>query len=65
MLIQRILSYFIYATIFDAPSDAPFVKVFRADLPNIYANNAPQTTIPADILVTPYRPDIVIFNTKC
>jgi len=45
-------------------ADVPFVKVY-ADLPNFYANNAPQTTIPADVLVTPYRPDIVIFNTKC
>ena len=36
-----------------------------ADLPNFYANNAPQTTILSNILVTPYRPDILIFNTKC
>ena len=36
-----------------------------ADLPNFYANDAPQATIPSDLLITSYRPDIVIYNTKC
>ena len=45
-------------------TDAPFVKVY-ADLPGFYANISPQTTIPSNILVTSYRPDIVLFNTKC
>ena len=48
--------------------DAPFVKVYiyaDCDLPNSYAYNAPQATIPSNILITPYHPDIVTFNTKC
>ena len=44
-------------------ADAPFVKVF-ADLPNFYANNAPQASIPSNLLITPYCPHIVIFNSK-
>ena len=45
-------------------TDAPFVKVY-ADLLGFYANISPQTTIPSNILVTSYCPDIVLFNTKC
>ena len=44
-------------------ADKPFVKV-HADLPNFYANVAPQTTIPTDLLITSYRLDIVIHNTQ-
>jgi len=40
-----------------------FVRVHEyADLLNFYANNAPQTTIPSDILITSYCPNFVIFN---
>ena len=51
------------SSLIDIFADTPFVKVF-ADLPNFYANDAPQATIPSD-LITSYRPDIVIYNTKC
>ena len=36
----------------------------HADIPNFYANDATQTTIPSDILITSYHPDIVIFNSQ-
>ena len=45
-------------------ADWPFIKVY-ADLPNFYANDSPQTTIPTDLLITSYRPDIAICNTLC
>ena len=41
----------------DIFADKPFVKMY-ADLPNFYANDAPQTTIPTDLLITSYRPDM-------
>jgi len=47
----------------DIFADKPFVKVY-ADLHNFYANDAPLTTIPTDLLITSYRPDIVIHNTQ-
>ena len=40
----------------------PFVYVY-ADLPNFRASGSPPSTIPTDLMVTPYRPDIVIHNT--
>ena len=33
-----------------------------ADLPGMRASDSPQTTIPPSLLITPYRPDIVIYN---
>jgi len=44
-------------------TNTSFVRVY-ADLLNFYANDAPQTTIPSDILITSYHPDIVIFNSQ-
>jgi len=51
------------STLTDIFADIPFVKVY-ADLPNFFANDAPQATIPLDLLITSYRPDIVIYNTR-
>ena len=48
----------------DIFTDKPFVKVC-ADLPNFFANDTPQTTIPSDLLITSYRSDVVIHNTQC
>ena len=33
-----------------------------ADLPGFWASDSPQATIPPSLLITPYRPDIVIHN---
>jgi len=44
-------------------TSCPVVRVF-ADLPNHRACEAPQATIPASILITPYRPDIVVYNSQ-
>ena len=33
-----------------------------ADLPGMRASDSPQTTIPPSLLITPYRPDIAIYN---
>jgi len=33
-----------------------------ADLPGLHASDCPQATIPVSLLVTPYRPDLVIYN---
>ena len=41
----------------------PFVRVF-ADLPNHRACEAPQATIPASILITPYHPDIFVYKSQ-
>ena len=43
--------------------DLPFVKVF-ADIPNFHADSSSLSTIPASFLITPYRPDIVIYNPQ-
>ena len=45
------------SSLVDIFTDIPFVRVF-ADLPNLYVDDAPQTTIPIDLLITPYHPDI-------
>ena len=42
-------------------SDNPSIHVF-ADLQGLRASEAPQATIPSTILITPYRPDIVVYN---
>ena len=33
-------------------------------LPDFHADNTPQSTIPASLFITPYRPDIVIYNPQ-
>ena len=38
-------------------------KVY-ADFPNFYADGSPQTTIPTDLLIITYHPDIVIYNSQ-
>ena len=47
----------------EAFADIPFVEVF-ADIPNFHADNSPQSTIPMSLLITSYRPDIVIYNSQ-
>ena len=42
--------------------DLPFIRVY-ADLPNLQASESPPSTIPPNVIVTPFRPDIVIHNT--
>ena len=41
----------------------PHVQVF-ADLPNFHADHCPQSTIPSSLLITSYRPDIVLYNSQ-
>ena len=43
-------------------SDNPSFHVF-ADLQGLRASEAPQATIPSTLLITPYRPDIVVYNS--
>ena len=47
----------------NAFADCPSIQVF-ADLNNHRACEAPQATIPTSILITPYRPDIVVYNSQ-
>jgi len=42
--------------------DLPFVQIYT-DLPSSRASDSPLATIPTTVMVTPYRPDIVIYNT--
>ena len=35
-----------------------------ADLPGFKANEGPQTMAPSDLLITPYRPDVVVHNSE-
>ena len=42
-------------------SDCQIVSVY-ADLHGFRFNDAPPETIPSNVLVTPYRPDVVIYN---
>jgi len=44
-------------------ADSPSIQVF-ADLNNHRACEAPQATVPTQILITSYRPDIVIYNSQ-
>lgn len=44
-------------------TNCPFVHMFT-DLHNHQACEGPQTTIPTSILITPYRPDIVVYNSQ-
>jgi len=43
-------------------SDYSSIHVF-ADLQGLRASEAPQATIPSTLLITPYRPDIVVYNS--
>ena len=43
-------------------SDNPSIHVF-ADLQGLQASEAPQATILSTLLITPYRPDIVVYNS--
>jgi len=36
-----------------------------ADLPGLRASESPHGTIPSSLMITPYRPDIVIYNESC
>ena len=47
----------------NAFTDRPSIQVF-ADLNNHRACEAPQATIPTSILITPYHPDIVVYNSQ-
>ena len=38
------------------------IHVF-ANLQGLHASDAPQATIPSTLLITPYRPDIVVYNS--
>ena len=40
----------------------PSIQVF-ADLPNLQASVSPPATIPPEVMLTYYRPDLVFFNT--
>ena len=51
------------AMLTNAFADCPSIQVF-ADLNNHQACEAPQATIPTSILITPYRPDIVVYNSQ-
>ena len=44
-------------------ADFPSIQVF-ADLNNHQACEAPQATVPTQILIISYRPDIVIYNSQ-
>ena len=35
-----------------------------ADLPGLRASEGPQATIPSNLLITSYRPDIVVYNSE-
>jgi len=41
----------------------PSIQVY-ADLPGLRASEGPQATVPSDLLITTYRPDIVIYNSE-
>ena len=44
-------------------SDNPSIHD-SADLQGLRASEAPQATIPSTLLITPYRPDIVVYNSS-
>lgn len=54
--------YVLVTGLVDMFADLPNVKVF-ADLQNFRSCESPPATIPTTIMVTAYRPDIVVFNT--
>ena len=35
-----------------------------ADLPGFKASKGPQAMVPSDLLIAPYRPDIVVHNSE-
>ena len=57
LVLQSLVNYFI--KIF---TNLPFIRV-SADLPNLRASESPLSTIPTGVMVTPFRPDIIIHNT--
>ena len=46
----------------DLCENLPFIQVF-VDLPNLQASVSPPATIPPEVMVTSYRPDLVFYNT--
>ena len=36
----------------------------HADLPGLRASKGPQVTIPSNLLITSYKPDIVVYNSE-
>ena len=40
----------------------PRIQVF-ADLPNLQASVSPPATVPPEVMLTSYRPDLVFYNT--
>ena len=54
---------FLVTRLVDLFSTLPFVKVY-ADLPNFRSCESPPATVPTDVMVTAYRPDIVIYNSN-
>ena len=57
LVIQSLVDSFIRVYI-----DLPYIRVY-ADLPNLRASESPPSTLPPNVIVTPFRPDIVIHNT--
>ena len=43
-------------------SDDPSIHVL-ADFKSLRASEAPQATIPSTLLITPYRQDIIVYNS--
>jgi len=39
------------------------IYLYLCDLPNLQASESPPSTIPPNVMVTPFRPDIAIHNT--
>ena len=54
--------YVLVTRLIDIFVDLPSVKIY-ADLQNFRSCESPPATLPTSIMVTPYRPDIVIHNT--
>ena len=57
LVLQSLVTYFVKMF-----TNLPFIRVY-ADLPNLRASESPLSTIPTRVMVTPFRPDIVIHNT--
>ena len=53
--------YFLVTRLVDLFSILPFVN---ADLPNFRSYESPPATVPTDVMVTTYHPDIVIYNSN-
>ena len=57
LVLLSLVTYFIKTF-----TDLPFIRVY-ADLLNLRASESPLSTIPTGMMVTPFRPDVVIHNT--